>query len=153
MVMIIGTLAWAFAAFFILHDNAKTRRDLKSYQGQFDGNMKSFWSRLFDGEKLVAAEQERLNNLSSKTSMEMDKLEQRAFFELNELREALAQNVDNMADRNAAYEVVLNQLTAKVAALNESMIKTSGAVIHKNKTSKYAPIKRSKKSTASRARA
>jgi signal transduction histidine kinase len=162
MVMIIGTIAWAFAAFVILHDNAKTRRDLKAYQGQFNGNMKSFWARLFDSEKSAKIEIERVNalvkdlsDLARRTGTEDAKLEQKAFFEISELRDALAQNVDNMADRNAAIETILNRngksltmLTANVQDLMQMELERRA-----KKKLKKTVIRKTTSTKGSRARA
>ena len=161
MTMIIATLAWAFAAFVILHDNAKTRRDLKAYQGQFNGNMKSFWDRMFAIEKSAALEKVRMdvldtaqNELVRQTTSQYAKLENKAFFELSELRDAVAQNVDNMADRNAAFETVLNMHAKKITVLLSNTQDLMQAELNRrNKKKTKKTIVRKTSTKGSRARA
>jgi hypothetical protein len=153
MTMIIATLAWAFAAFVILHDNARTRRDLRAYQGQFDGNMKSFWSRLFEGEKKIAATVKSLSELAIKAGMEDRKLEEKSFFEINELREALAQNVDNMADRNAAVEFALGEQSTRISTLFANTQDLMIAELARQNKKKKMPVVKTRSNKGSRARA
>jgi hypothetical protein len=154
MTLIVESVILGFIAFVILHDNAKTRRDLKSYQGQFDGNMKSFWSRLFDSEKKVDATVKGLSELAMKAGSEDRKLEQKVFFELTEVREALAQNVDNMADRNAAFETVLNMHAKKITALLSNTQDLMQAELNRrNKKKTKKTIVRKTSTKGSRARA
>jgi len=124
MTMIIATLAWAFAAFVILHDNAKTRRDLKAFEGQFNGNMKSFWSRMFENETLAKQSAEHIDRtaklliqVNDKATSETAKLEQKAFFELQELREVVAHNVDNMSDRFQATNETIGGQSKRIAVI------------------------------------
>lgn len=125
MTMIIATLAWAFAEFVILHDNAKTRRDVKAFREQFDGNMKSFWARMFENESSAKIEIQRVDGLvkdlvalARLTASQDAKLENKAFFELNELREAQAQLVDNMSDRHAHFETTINMQAKRIVSLD-----------------------------------
>ena len=122
MLMIVGTLAWALGAFLVLHDNAKTRRDIKSFSGQFDGNMKSFWARLSEIEKAMNAfsTKKEVSELARKAGLEDGKIESKFFLELGELRETVTNNVDstisavlNLKDEVRQQKNVIQDLVRK----------------------------------------